>query len=246
MPRLDRNRRSAARRGSLYSRPVSDLPIQLPDDTASRLRLALDRERKIDRALAALGPLADRDVLVIGGGPDEVARYTAEGARVRSVAAGDPPWPVESSSIDTVVSVWSGFRGVDREVLDEVDRVLRPDGRLLVVHDYGRDDVSRLRGEQPEYGAWSRRDGPFLTSGFRVRVIHCFWTFDELDDARGFLAAAFGEVGTSLGAALKRPRLSYNVAVYHRARGGATEPAHAPEAQDTATAGGGRMAVAFA
>jgi SAM-dependent methyltransferase len=251
VPWSDGNRRPTGRWRSLYSGPVSDLPFELPEDSAARLRRALDRERKIDRALAALGPLADRDVLVIGAGPEELERYAEQGARVQSVEAGEPPWPMESDSIDVVVSVWSAFRGVDPAILDEVDRVLRADGRLLVVHDYGRDDVSRLRGEQPEYGAWSRRDGPFLTSGFRVRVIHCFWTFDELDEARTFLATAFGESGSSFAAGLKRPRLSYNVAVYHRSRGGRTpEPALALESASGkpagTPAGGGRMALAFA
>jgi SAM-dependent methyltransferase len=137
-----------------------------------------------------------------------------------TVVDGDSrPWPVADASIDTIVSVWSGFRGVDPETLDEADRVLRPDGRLLVVHDYGRDDVSRLRGDRPEYGAWSRRDGPFLSGGFRVRVLHCFWTFDTIDDAKEFLESAFGPAGRDLAAQLKRPRVSYNVAIYHRSRG---------------------------
>jgi hypothetical protein len=89
------------------------------------------------------------------------------------------------------------------------------------VHDYGRDDVSRLRGDLPEYGAWSRRDGVFLTNGFRIRVIHCFWTFESIENARTFLGDAFGEAGYRVGETLTRPRLSYNVAIYHRTRGGA-------------------------
>jgi SAM-dependent methyltransferase len=224
---------------------VSDLPFSLPDETASRLLLALDRERKITRALEALGPLAGRDVLVVGGGRDELARYAGEGARVATVDGGGPPWPVEDASVDAVISCWSGFRGVDEGLIEEVDRVLRPDGRLLVVHDYGRDDVSRLRGDLPEYGQWSRRDGPFLSSGFRVRVIHCFWTFDGLDDARSFLESAFGAVGAEVAGALKRPRLSYNVAIYHRTRGGRLADADEPTSLAVARGGGG-MAVAFA
>ena len=107
----------------------------------------------------------------------------------------------------------------------EADRVLRPDGRLLVVHDYGRDDVSHLRGDQPEYGSWGRRDGWYLTHGFRVRVIHCFWTFDSMVETAAFLTDAFGAVGDQVAATLKRPRLSYNVAVYHRTNSGLKAPA---------------------
>jgi SAM-dependent methyltransferase len=123
-----------------------------------------------------------------------------------------------------VVAAWSGFRGSDPAELAEADRVLRPGGRLLVIHDYGRDDVSRLRGELPEH-RWSRRDGPFLSVGFRIRVIHCFWTFDSVEAAGGFLDDAFGAVGKEFADTLTRPRLSYNVAVYHRTRGEVSAPA---------------------
>jgi hypothetical protein len=105
-----------------------------------------------------------------------------------------------------------------------VDRVLRPEGRHLVVLDYGRDDVSRILGARPEYGEWSQRGGPFLGSGFRVRVLHCWWTFGSLEDMTAFLGEAFGDTGAAVGAGLKRPRLSYNVAIYHRTRAGETAP----------------------
>ncbi|MHB8400363.1 MAG: hypothetical protein ACYDCI_15725, partial [Candidatus Limnocylindrales bacterium] len=116
---------------------------------------------------------------------------------------------------------WSAFRAPSPDGLAEADRILRPGGRLLVVHDYGRDDVSRVGGDRPEYGSWGRRDGWYLRTGFRIRVIHCFWTFDSEADTRGFLEEAFGEAGVALAGTLRRPRLSYNVAIYHRTRGDA-------------------------
>jgi hypothetical protein len=222
---------------------VSDLPFSLPPAPAAALAAALDRERKIDRALEALGPIAGRDVVLLGGGPDEVQRRTADGARVTAVESlqSDAARSLPDGSADAIVSAWSAFRGVDTEELAAADRILRPDGRLLVVHDYGRDDVSRLRGDLPEYGTWSRRSGPFLASGFRVRVIHCFWTFDTIEAAQAFLGEAFGAAGSVLGETLKRPRLSYNVAVYHRTRGAtAGEAADAGYAEPGSAAGVGR------
>jgi hypothetical protein len=141
------------------------------------------------------------------------------GARINPVDLTSPfQLALDDGSADVVLGLWSAFRGVDRAELAEVDRVLRPGGRHLAVHDYGRDDVSRLHDERPEYGAWSQRTGPFLTGGFRVRVVHCFWEFASQDAATSFLSAAFGERGTALAGTLRRPRLSYNVAVYHRTR----------------------------
>ena len=218
---------------------MSDLPLSLPLESAVVLASALDRERKIDRVLETLGPIAGRDAVIVAAGPHETARWKAAGARVTTVASllDEGARALPDGSADTIVAAWSAFRGVERSELAAADRILRPGGRLLVVHDYGRDDVSRLRGDLPEYGTWSRRNGPFLSNGFRVRVVHCFWTFDTIEEARGFLGAAFGADGAALGAALKRPRLSYNVAIYHRTRGGSMAAGGTDVAKTDAAAG---------
>lgn len=196
------------------------LPIDLREDLAACLALAVDAEGKIARGLDALGPIAGRDVLVIHGAEGRIVDEMAVlGARlVHSPVSAPLRLDAADASADVVVGLWSSFRGVDAGEAAEVNRVLRPGGRLLVVHDYGRDDVSTLRGDQPEYRTWGRRNGPFLRAGFRVRVLHCWWTFPSLESTAELLAAAFGEPGAALAAGLKRPRLSYNVAIYHRDR----------------------------
>jgi len=206
---------------------VSDLPFDLSDQLGERLSRILDVEGKIPRALDALGPISDRDVLVVDRSDGLRARQLRDlGARV-SVAETVTPgaegeasgFDVPDDSTDVVVSFWSSFRGAAPAELAAAERALRPGGRLLVVHDYGRDDVSHLPGERPEYAAWSRPKGPFLSGGFKVRVVHCFWTFESMEECVEFLAAAFGEAGRGVAARLKRPRLSYKIAIYHRTFG---------------------------
>jgi SAM-dependent methyltransferase len=199
---------------------VAVLPVSLPANLAPRLAAALDVEGKIARGLEVLGPVSGRDVVLVDAEGSAVAAAVTElDARVVHLPLTSPlRLDVRDSSADVVVGLWSAFRGVDAGELAEVDRVLRPGGRLLAVHDYGRDDVSRLFGERPEYAEWGRRSGPFLSGGFRVRVLHCWWSFESLEAMTAFLGEAFGDAGTALAGTLKRPRLSYKVAIYHRTR----------------------------
>jgi len=201
---------------------VVDLASSLAAPLAARLRVAFDVEGKLPRALLALGVPPAGDVALLGD-PDgwQAGRLAAGGIATRSLALEEPfRLDLPDGSLDAVLALWSGFPALDPAARDEADRVLRDGGRLVVVHDYGRDDVSSLRqADAPEYTTWSRRDGPFLRDGgYRIHVIHCFWTFASVDEARELLAGAFGEAGLAAGAGLQRPRLAWNVAVYHRTR----------------------------
>ena len=123
------------------------------------------------------------------------------------------------ASADVVVGLWSAFRAAPSTTCSEPPASSDPGGRLLVVHDYGRDDVAELRGRRSRVRRWTRRDGPFLAAGFKIRVLHCWWTFDSLDEARTSSRPRSARPGRAVAARLTRPRLSYNVAVYHRTLG---------------------------
>lgn len=202
---------------------MEDHPDARPSRLADRLRRAIDREAKIPLALDALGPIEDRDVFLLEDPTDFIAdRLATTQARVTRIdaeALSSPAAAARVGTADVLVVAWSAFRGPSQTESAAAQAILRPGGRLLVIHDYGRDDVSRLYGPRPEYAEWSRRDGPFLGQGFKIRVVHSWWTFDSIDEARELLVDGFGVAGERLVAELTRPRLSYNVAVYHRSFG---------------------------
>ncbi len=212
---------------------MADLPFE-PADAGSTQQLlrVIDAEGKIPRALEAHGPFAGRDVTLFGASPERARWLTDGGARVAVVA--DPSmeqaWPAAASA-DVVMAFWAGFDGADRaEQLAQAERLLRPDGQILAVLDYGRDDLDVVRGPDRAAGlvASSRRDGWFLSRGFRIRVIHAFWRFETIEQGAELLRAAYGPAAEPAIQLLRRPRLAHNVAIYQWTRGASAADAAPP------------------
>jgi hypothetical protein len=225
---------------------VADLPFPLAESVRRRLEPYIDLEAKLPRTLEALGPIGGRDVVLldaagrwqarqlVGLGGRVVALAPLDRAEVlhrelsSEIAAGavsiSPGSPVATgladASADAVVSFWSAFRGGSDVEAAEAERILRPGGRLLVVHEYARDDLARLwpAERSDELVGWSRREGWFLGHDFKIRVIHAFWTFPDLDALGDVTGRLFGPPAASLLADLRRPRLSWKLVVYHRTR----------------------------
>jgi hypothetical protein len=162
---------------------VADFPFRISD---ARLQVqferAVDQEGKIPRALDLLVPMAGRRVVLLDADRGVRAAQLEElGARVTAVP-GVSMNGLPRGLADAVVTFWAGFRGGSADMdaqIGDAEVVLRPGGRLLVIHDYGRDDVSRLLddADQGEHAATSHRDGWFLLHEFKVRVLHFWWTF---------------------------------------------------------------------
>jgi hypothetical protein len=171
-------------------------------------------------------------VVVLGEAPARVAELHDVGARVEVLPLPEDPRLVpddglagllltlRAASADVLVGLWTTFAGASPASLAAADRALRPGGRLLVLQDYGRDDLDDLRGaaRTAELVGWSRRDGWYLRAGFKIHVVHAFWRASDAAEAAELLEAAFGPAGGSAAAGLRRARVAHNVAIYHRTR----------------------------
>jgi hypothetical protein len=226
---------------------MPDIPSAIPSAELEEAFLrVVDVERKVIAALEALGPVADRDVVILDAGSGALGRSLAElGARARSLALA-PEVDAAVCAVeelpdlcaDVVIMPWSELAAPDSPLIECAERLLRSGGRLMLIHDYGRDDVWGLRPDlQRRQVDWSHRKGPFLNAGFRIRVLHCWWTFESAEQAREMLEAAFGAAGLELVSKMKRLRLEYQVAIYHRALAEASGGAGVAAGGEAASAG---------
>jgi len=211
---------------------VPDLPF-IPSDPAEAARVAsaFDPDNKILAAIDALAPLHGRRVVLLGQAPALAARLAERGAEVTSAQAAISAAvsPIHTAtglpdrSADIMIAPWSGFDGAaDAAELAEAERILVPgSGRLLLLQDYGRDDLTPARGAErtAHLVARSRRDGWLLGNGFRVHVIHTWWRFADPAEAADVLRGALGAAAEPVIAGLRRPAVAHNVAIYHRTTG---------------------------
>ena len=107
---------------------MADIPFELSEDLAQRLRAIIDVEGKIPRALDALGPLASRRVGFLDVPAGRLLATLGAGTTEAAQLLVADPLRLDRSdgSLDAIVSLWSGFRGVDDAALAEAD------GRLSV------------------------------------------------------------------------------------------------------------------
>ena len=157
---------------------MADLPIDLAAGLAEQLARVLDVEGKIPRALEALGPVGGRDVVLARRrrrDPRPAARRARRAGHARRLErtgrvrrARRAP-PTSSSAC--------GRRSVADAPTSRSPRRPRPPPRRPPARRprlRPRRRRARCAATCPSTACWSRRDGPFLGSGFKVRVVHCW------------------------------------------------------------------------
>jgi SAM-dependent methyltransferase len=213
-----------------------------------RLGEMIDPQRHVLDALERIVPLSGKRIADVGTGighyPMLLARRTGrtygiearpellEEARrragashqpnIRIVEGGGDSLPLRDGAVDIVLS--GEIEPDDRwlPAIAEARRVLRPNGRLIVMGYYGRDDlVALLDPEVVEraHDATQRRSGWWLKHGFKIKVVHS--RIDLLDEATAaeLLPRLYGERGTAFLAGPHALSLRLRLGLYHLAMG---------------------------
>jgi SAM-dependent methyltransferase len=140
---------------------------------------------------------------------------------IRIVEGGVNRLPLRDGAVDIVLS--GEIEPDDRwlPAIAEVQRVLRPGGRLVVIGYYGRDDVVPLL--EPEaveraLEATQRRTGWWLRNGFKIKVVHSRLDLGDEKTAEDLLPRLYGDRGRAFLAAPHPLSLKVRLGLYHLAR----------------------------
>ncbi|MGD9316800.1 MAG: class I SAM-dependent methyltransferase [Anaerolineae bacterium] len=202
---------------------------------------AIDPEQQISSSMQALAPLEDRVLLDVGAGvgdrtilyarlathvyalePDPEALPILRG-RIRSsdasnvtvVPAGTEAIPLGDNCVDVAYATWAYFFGSGSEPgLLEVERVVRPGGDVVVVQNYGHDELSQFWApRESECESWPPW---FAEHGFSCQVVDTVWRFRTQDEALAVLEFLWAEPARAYVLAHNKLEFGYKVAVYHR------------------------------
>jgi len=223
------------------SRPQAPLRGREQLDLFNLLAQAVDPEGCIPAAMQAVAPIEDRVLLDVGAGvgdrtilyaqlaaqvyalePDPTVLPILRG-RIKSagvsnttvVPASADAIPLEDDLVDVACATWAYFFGPGSEPgLREVDRVVRPGGDLIVVQNYGRDDLAQAwTSQEAQCEAWPAW---FAEQGFACQVVDTVWRFGSPDQGLAVLEFLWGERARAYALEADKVEFEYKVAVYHR------------------------------
>ncbi len=212
-----------------------------------RLGELIDPERRVLAALERIVPLSGKRIADVGTGighyPMLLARRTARTYGIESnpqllavareraddshqpnvrIVEGDlRRLPLRDGAVDIVLTSQIEPDDSFRPMIVEAMRVLRPNGRLIVIGYYGRDDVARLL--EPEVVAHAleatqRRTGWWLRNGFKIKVVHARLDLRDDASAQELLPRLYGDRGRAYLMGPHRAMLELKLGLYHLAR----------------------------
>ena len=207
----------------------------------SLLAQAVDPEERIPAAMQAVAPIADRVLLDVGAGVGDrtipYARVAAQvyalepdprvlpilRGRIKSASAsnitvvpsGADAISLDDDLVDVAYATWAYFFGPGSEPgLREVERVVRPGGDIVVVQNYGHDDLARAwTPQEAQCEAWPAW---FAGQGFACHIVDTMWRFESPDQALAVLEFLWGERARAYVLEADKVEFDYKVAVYHR------------------------------
>ncbi len=154
----------------------------------------------------------------------EEARRRADEAHqpnIRIVEGSPTALPLRDGAVDIVLSGVIEPDDASLPAIAEALRVLRPEGRLVVIGYYGRDDVATLL--EPEVVAHAleatqRRSGWWVRNGFKIKVVHAHLDLRDEGTANELLPRLYGDRGRAYLMGPHRTSLELKLGLFHRPR----------------------------
>ena len=116
--------------------------------------------------------------------------------------------PFHSNAFDAMYSTWAfffdGIADID-EGLAEVERVIKEDGKIIIVDNYGDDEFCSFSPHDisSTVSEWEAR-------GFDYHIINTEFIFDSIEEAKKLFTFYFGKQGSQV----NKTRIEYKVVAY--------------------------------